>query len=60
MGNRPPDLSSIASKLGITVEKLQNALGPPPPDFRRASETLEIPESELRKIFEESRNNNSQ
>jgi hypothetical protein len=48
MGNNPPDLSPIASKLGITVEKLQNALGPPPPNFRKASEILGISEDELR------------
>lgn len=53
--NGPPDLSTIASKLGISVEKLREALGPPPPDFAKTAEILGMPEEKLIKIFQESR-----
>ncbi len=38
----PPNFDEAASKLGITVEKLRSALGPPPHDFEAAAQTLGI------------------
>ena len=43
-----PDLNVAAEKLGISVEKLRAALGPPPPDLRATARKLGITESKLR------------
>ena len=46
-GGNGPNFSEAAKKLGISVEKLKNALGGPPPDFEAAANILEIPLEEL-------------
>lgn len=46
--SRHPDLNVAASKLGIDVERLLAALGPPPPDLNAAAARLGIPVTELR------------
>lgn len=43
----PPNLSAAAANLGIPVERLMRALGPPPPDLARAAAKLGISEDEL-------------
>lgn len=47
----PPDLRQAAAKLGVSVEKLRRALGPPPPDFAAAAGTLGISVEELMKVL---------
>lgn len=49
----PPDLAKVATQLGINLENLRRALGPPPPpftepDFASAAIRLGIDESQLR------------
>lgn len=46
-----PDLSEAAESLGITVEELMAALGPPPPDFEAAAATLGISVEELEAVM---------
>jgi hypothetical protein len=46
-GAAPPDLTSAATSLGVSVAELQNALGGPPPDFAEAAKTLGISEDKL-------------
>lgn len=46
-----PDLNVAADKLGISVEKLRAALGPPPPDLRAAAARLGISEQALREAL---------
>lgn len=41
-GGPPPDLNKAASALGISAQKLREALGPPPPDLRAAAAKLGI------------------
>lgn len=41
-GGPPPDLNKAASTLGISAQKLREALGPPPPDLRAAAAKLGI------------------
>jgi hypothetical protein len=41
-GRGPPDLAAAAAKLGLSQERLMQALGPPPPDFDKAAATLGI------------------
>ncbi|MDR7305509.1 YHYH protein [Rhodoferax saidenbachensis] len=41
-GGAPPDLNKAASALGISAQKLREALGPPPPDLRAAATKLGI------------------
>ena len=43
----PPDLNRAAEILGIDVETLRSALGPPPPDLNAAALTLGITVAEL-------------
>lgn len=43
-----PDLEAAAEKLGISVDKLRAALGPPPPDLRVTARKLGISESKLK------------
>ena len=38
------DLTSAASQLGVTVQELQDALGPPPPNLSAAAASLGVPE----------------
>jgi YHYH protein len=44
----PPDLAAAAKELGVSVQALMGALGPPPPDFAAAAKTLGISETRLR------------
>ena len=46
-----PDLSSIAQTLGVDVDDLLNALGPPPPDLQSAAITLNVPLEELQMLM---------
>jgi len=43
-----PDLAVAAQKLGIDVQTLRDALGPPPPDLAAAAQKLGISEQTLR------------
>lgn len=43
-----PDLNAAARKLGISVDRLRGALGPPPPDLAAAAQRLGISEQALR------------
>jgi YHYH protein len=47
-GAGPPDLGVAARKLGITEQKLRDALGPPPPDLAAAARRLGVAEAVLR------------
>lgn len=51
----PPDLSTAADNLGIPVETLRQALGPPPPDLTAAAQRLGIPEDRLRRALDAAR-----
>ena len=53
--NRNPDLSKVASILGIPEARLRNALGPPPPDLPATAKILGIGEEILRAALESSR-----
>ena len=50
-GGRHPDLNQAAATLGIDVETLRRALGPPPPDLARAAAELGISEQQLRQAL---------
>jgi hypothetical protein len=50
-GRRPPDLDAAAAKLGIPVERLRRALGPPPPDLGASARELGITEDALREAL---------
>ena len=43
--------TAVARDLGISVDDLRRAMGPPPPDFRRAAQSLGISEQRLREAF---------
>ncbi len=45
---QPPDLSAAAAALGVSVETLKRALGPPPPDIQGAAQKLGISLEKLR------------
>ena len=45
---QPPDLTPAAKKLGLTVEQLKEALGPPPPNLDAAAQKLGITVSALK------------
>lgn len=47
----PPDLNRAAATLGVPVEKLRRALGPPPPDLNRAARELGVSVDELRRAL---------
>ncbi len=47
----PPPLGPVAKKLGISEEKLRDALGPPPPDLEGAARKLGIPVERLREAL---------
>ena len=42
-----PDLTDAAKTLGVSVTKLESALGGPPPDFEAAAKTLGLSVDEL-------------
>ena len=44
----PPDFTQAAEVLGVTVDELLTALGPPPPDLENAAATLGVTVEELR------------
>jgi hypothetical protein len=44
-------LSRAAATLGISVDRLRDALGPPPPDFASAAQKLGISEQRLRQVM---------
>ncbi len=46
-----PNLNAAADKLGVHVNDLRRALGPPPPDFRDAARQLGISEEKLRRAL---------
>jgi hypothetical protein len=48
-------LEAAASDLGIDARELRRAMGPPPPDFSRAAQILNIDEEKLRAAFEKAR-----
>lgn len=50
-----PDLAVAAEILGVPLEDLRMALGPPPPDLAAASEILGVSEEELREALEAAR-----
>ena len=50
-----PDLNRAARQLGIDVDTLRRALGPPPPDLRAAARQLGIDEQRLRAALDASR-----
>ena len=43
----PSGMESAAKQLGVSVEALREALGPPPPDTKSAARKLGISESQL-------------
>lgn len=47
-GDREAILQRAAATLGISVDRLRAALGPPPPDFQHAAQQLGISEQKLR------------
>ncbi len=48
---QPPDLTSVADALGIDLNDLISALGPPPPDLEAAAIKLNVPLSELQSLM---------
>ncbi|MEE3255962.1 MAG: YHYH protein [Actinomycetota bacterium] len=50
-----PDLRVAATLLGVTEEKLRQALGPPPPNIETAADTLGVSPAALRHALDESR-----
>jgi len=50
-GRTPPDLTSIAKTLGISIEELVAALGGPPPNYESAAQALGISVEELLKLL---------
>jgi YHYH protein len=52
---RHPDLNIAAEKLGINVEQLRRALGPPPPDLQAAAQKLGISVEALRAALDSAR-----
>jgi YHYH protein len=51
----PAPLEAAARELGIAPADLRRALGPPPPDFAKASVELGIPEARLRETMRRAR-----
>ena len=47
----PPDLNAAAQRLGVSVQQLHEALGPPPPDFESAARKLGISAEQLFKAL---------
>jgi len=48
IGHKDPEVMKVAAKqLGVRVEVLRDALGPPPPDIRVAAQKLGVSESQL-------------
>lgn len=46
-----PDLAAAAAKLGVTEQRLREALGPPPPNFATAAAKLGVSEQALRQAL---------
>jgi hypothetical protein len=44
-------LQRAAAELGVPVDALRRAVGPPPPDFRRAAQLLDISEDRIRRAM---------
>ncbi len=55
-----PDLNIAAASLGISVDKLRAALGPPPPDLQAAAARLGINMEKLRAALDAARPNGQQ
>jgi hypothetical protein len=47
----PPDLGQAATRLGVSVQQLREALGPPPPDLAGAARKLGISIEKLRQAL---------
>ena len=48
IGHKDPGVMKAAAKqLGVSVEVLRDALGPPPPDIKLAAQKLGVSESQL-------------
>lgn len=54
-GNPMEVLRKVAQELNVDQRELQEAVGPPPPNFSRAAQQLGVPESKLRNAFEKAR-----
>ena len=48
-------LQKAARILGVSERQLAQAVGAPPPDFRRAAQVLHISEAQLRRAFQMAR-----
>lgn len=48
-------LTQAAAELGVSVDALRRAVGPPPPNFARAAQQLGIDEQQLRRAFQNAR-----
>jgi hypothetical protein len=48
-------LQKIAKDLNLGVEELRRAVGPPPPNLKRAARILKVDEAQLRKLFKKYR-----
>lgn len=60
VGMMPPErgrqiMESAARILNVSPEQLHQAVGPPPPDFNRASQQLGIPAEKIRAAFDQAR-----
>jgi hypothetical protein len=47
-GGRGPDLAAAAARLGVSEERLREALGPPPPDLAATAAKLGVDEAKLK------------
>jgi hypothetical protein len=54
-GRRHPDLNKAARLLGVSQQKLREALGPPPPDLDSAARRLNISVEQLRTALDAAR-----
>ena len=53
IGHKDPGVMKAAAKqLGVSVEVLRDALGPPPPDIKAAAQKLGVSESQLNQALE--------
>jgi hypothetical protein len=48
-------LENAAKSLNVDPDALRAAVGPPPPDFRRAAQRLGLPEADIRRAFDAAR-----
>jgi len=49
--NSRPNLKNAAKELGVTINDLRAALGPPPPNFHQAARKLGVSEEQLRQAL---------